>query len=270
MPRVFANGGVIGKTLDFTSALSYGIQYVGGAVTSTSSGTVTINFTSLTGGVGSVLAGDLVIAVIGEADTNDNVLTMTTTGYTKLFDLYQNNTQDSGLGVFYKVMGATPDTSATEGRAPSGGSSIVFAVQVWRGVNTSTPIGASASAGAAGSSLANPPAITTTSPNSRVIAIGAAAHNSSTVTFTQGGDLQNFITVGQSNSEDASLGVGSIIGSISASGTVVDPIAFTASTSGQNSWNAVTLELISKNPFAQTLKNAGLWDTGWRYVPNTL
>jgi len=271
MPRVFANGGIIGKTLDFDSTLPYGTAYVGGASgTQSGNNAITVTFTSLTGGVGGgVLPNDLVVAVVGAGDDTDRTLTLATAGYTKLYDLYQNDADDSGLGVFYKVMGATPDTNVVTGTNTSGTGSQALIVQVWRGVNTSTPIGANASAGAINGSLANPPAITTTSPNSRVIAIGTAGHSAGTVVYTQGGDLENFITVGANNSDDVTLGVGSIIGVISASGTVVDPIAFSMTTNTNYSNNAVTLELIAKNPYSLTLQNSGIWEIGYRYVANT-
>jgi hypothetical protein len=279
MPTVFANGGIIGKTLDFTSTSFYNpnIQYVGGATASTSGGssTISVTFSSITGGIGGgVLTGDLVVALLAAAGSSNFTMSMNTAGYTNLFDLYANNSYDANLGLFYKVMGATPDTSAQTGSFLTGGDSVVLGIQVWRGVNTSTPIGASASAINTGSTLANPPAITTTAKGSKVIAFGnAAASYSGSQGFTFGGDLENTMAaIGPNTSNAATLGVGAVkmLGGVRQIGTVVDPIAFSAAVTNTNtSWAAVTFELI---PITSTpsLMNSGIWDVGGRYPANTV
>jgi hypothetical protein len=277
MTRVFANGGIIGKNLDFNSTNTYLIEYVGGATTSNtgSNGVRTVTFTDLTGGVGGgVLTGDLVIVSVAAANGGgvDLTMAMTTSGYTTLYDYYNGTrTNDINLGVHYKLMGTTPDTTAiTNVTGMISGDSIVVAVQVWRGVSIATPIGAYATMATGQGSLANPPSITTTSPLSKVIAIGGAAHSDgASAVFTQGGDLENFVTLTANNSDDALLGVGAIIGNITSSGTSVDPIAFTKASQNGNSWAATTIELIAKNRNASTKRNSGVWDIGWRYGATT-
>lgn len=272
MPTVFANGGIIGKTLDFNTESVYNaIQYVGGATAGArDSGTVTVTFTNLVGGIGGgVQTGDLVVAstVLGK---NSNVtMTMSTAGYTTLFDLYADDSDDTNLGVFYKVMGETPDTNATTGNSLASNDTCVLAVQVWRRVDTSTPIGVSNSTTGINTANANPPSITTGTRGSLVIAVGAGGHTNNVVVATQGGDLENFITAGQNAGQtDATLGVGSVISSPTrAAGTAVDPIAFTISNSSSNSFAAATFELIPKTPVV--LQNSGIWDIGYQYVANT-
>ena len=272
MPRTSANGGMVGKTLDFnTTAVYNAIRYVGGATaTARDSGSVTVTFTSLTGGIGGVQTGDLVIAAVGAGVNADRTMAMSTTGYTTLFDLYANDSDDINLGVHYKVMGATPDTSASTGDSALGSfSTLVLAVQVWRGVNTSTPIGVFNSTTGFNGGNPDPPAITTGTLGSAVIAVGAAAHSNGNVSATQGGDLENFITAGQNGaSTDATVGVGSVISSPSrATGTVVDPIAFVVDSSTNSSRASSTFELIPKTPVV--IANSGVWDIGWRYVENS-
>lgn len=277
MPRVFANGGIIGKKLDFTSTSFYNpnIEYVGGATASTSGGSnsATVTFSNLTGGIGGgVLTGDLVVALLAAAGSSNLTMSMTTTGYTNLYDLYANSTYDANLGLFYKVMGSTPDTSAQTGNVTTGGDGIVLGIQVWRGVNTSTPIGATASATAASSTSANPPAITTTAKGSKVIAFGNAASGTTNQVFTFGGDLETTMTIVGPNTTNVPIfGVGAVkmLGGVRPIGTVVDPIAFSAtSTASSASWAAATFELIPIAP-PLSLMNSGIWDIGYRYVANT-
>jgi hypothetical protein len=262
---------MVGRTLDFTSTSVYNsIQYVGGATaTNRDAGTSTVTFTSLTGGIGGgVQTGDVVIAAIALGRNSNVTMTMSTAGYTTIFDLYSDDSDDTNLGIFYKVMGETPDSSASALTTISN-DTCVLGVQVWRRVDTSTPIGVSASAVLSNTGNPNPPAITTGTKGSLVIAVGSAGHGNSTVVATQGGDLENFITNGQNGSStDSTLGMGSVISSPSrAVGTVVDPIAFVINSSSASSAAAATFELIPKNPVALT--NAGVWDIGWRYVANT-
>lgn len=272
MPTVFANGGIIGKTLDFNTTSVYdAIQYVGGAIASgRDSGTITINFSSLANGIGGgVQTGDVVVAVTALGKGSNVTMTMSTAGYTTLFDLYADDSEDINLGVFYKVMGSTPDTSATTGNSMASNDTTVFGIQVWRRVNTSTPIGVSNSATSNNSGNANPPSITTGTKGSLVIAIGAAGHSSNVVVATQGGDLENFITAGQNaGGSDSTLGVGSVISSPTRpAGTSVDPIAFVIENSSVASWASATFELIPKTPVV--LANAGIWNIGYRYVANS-
>jgi hypothetical protein len=273
MPRVFANGGILGKTLDFNTTSVYdAIQYVGGATASArDTGTVTVTFTSLTGGIGGGVLTDDVVVVATALGKNSNVaMTMSTAGYTTLFDLYGDDNDDTNLGIFYKVMGATPDTSATTGNTLTTNDTAVLGVQVWRRVNTSTPIGVSGSFVSSNTGDPNPPAITTGTRGSLVIAVGSSGHTQGTVLATQGGDLENFITDGQNAGQsDSTLGMGSVISSPTRpAGTSVDPIAFVVNGTGINSSAAAaTFELIPKTPVV--LRNSGVWDIGWRYAENT-
>jgi len=280
MPRVFANGGMIGKTLDFTAATSYTsypysaypdpITYVGYAVGANIGGAVgDVALTSLTGGIGGgVQTGDLVIATvaIGSGSTN-YTMSLSTAGYTTLFDLYQSDTRSTNLGVFYKVMGETPDTSVATTMSIGATEGIYLDAHVYRGVRTVTPIGASASAVNNNTVLANPPAITTTVAGSKVFAIGAGGNSTAGgVNYNNSADLTDSLSVALLT---VSLALGSVIvqpSGIRASGTSVDPATFTwgASDSASYSWAAATLELIPAKPVT-TLMNSGVWDTGWRY-----
>jgi hypothetical protein len=284
MPRVFANGGMVGKTLSFTAATSYTsygysnapdtIQYVGSTATggTGNGGSISVTFTNLAGGIGGgVQTGDLVIASIGIGTTGTNyALSMSTAGYTTLYDLFSSDSNPANLGVFYKVMGATPDTTAaTVSLSSSSGDAAILEVHVYRGVNTSTPLGAVNSATNSNTVLANPPGITTTVNGSKVITIGAGSHQRGSGFTYSSTELTDIYTASvDASSTDVALMVGSVyVAGIRVSGTTVNPNSFTFSgaDSGGYAWCSATFELIPAAPFVTTLMNSGVWDTGWRY-----
>ena len=105
-------------------------------------------------------------------------LTMTTTGYSELADLYSNDTSDSCLGVFRKKQGATPDSTAicTESGAESGTTGIAGVVTVLIGVDTTTQEdAATTTATATDSGTPDPPAIVTATAGAWVLAIGSSS-----------------------------------------------------------------------------------------------
>lgn len=102
------------------------------------------SLTGLTGGIGSApIAGDIVIISTGcNSGTN---LNMQATGYTEITDLYQNDTSDANLGLYWKIMGGSPDTTFAVTGMSSTGSNIVR-VMVFRGIHA-TPLDVAASTG---------------------------------------------------------------------------------------------------------------------------
>lgn len=229
--------------------------YVGGATNASpgaSPGPVINLQTELSGGVGTIQEGDIVIAIFGRAaetagTTDSEDMAIATPGYTELADLFQEDTRETNLGVFYKIMGEIPDSQVEGASLDSGGASLERAeamiVHVWRNVNRLNPIEAISTVTAASSSLANPPAVTTITENAVVLAIGASANDNNTTQFTQGGDLSNFISIGSPDTQDITLGVGSIA---TTTPGPVDPLAFSIATNSSYSWAAVTLALRGK------------------------
>ena len=92
----------------------------------------------------SMLQDDLVIVAysVGDNDNVDLTMAMVTTGYTKVADLFGNDSQDAHLGVFWKKMGATPDTTATVDTDNLAGTDAATTAvcMVFRGVDTTTPM----------------------------------------------------------------------------------------------------------------------------------
>lgn len=84
--------------------------------------------------------GDVIVALVMSSQTSDFDCTENSGTYTQLFDLYQNGSaNDTNFAGFYKVQGASPDTTVTlVGRSANGG--ILGLIAVYRGVDPDTPI----------------------------------------------------------------------------------------------------------------------------------
>lgn len=232
------------------------IVYVGGmAKGAGGSGGLTFTFaTELTGGTGNIQEGDMVIvavAVGSASTTTGNVdITMSTAGYTELADLFASDTQQTNLAVFYKIMGATPDTTVVTAGTGSVDNSIAAAVQVWRNVDQSNPFDVAIRTDTSiDTGVATPDSITTVTENAIIVAIGASGHAEGTVTYDTPSGLSNFITASGNDAEDITVGMGSALKNFA--GTF-SPSAFTgpgALTS--NSSAAATLALRPTYTFAR-------------------
>lgn len=124
--------------------ITSGIQYVGGVANGFGGNTSsqTVSLTSLSGGIASApSAGDLVIVTHALASTADRDLIISTTGYTELNEGYVNSTFDTNLAISYKIMGGTPDTNVVITRSSiTSADAQAVAIQVWRGVDQTSPI----------------------------------------------------------------------------------------------------------------------------------
>lgn len=196
------------------------LVFVGGASgNGASASAITIGLTSLTGGIAAApAAGDIVI--IGWAIPHDPDLDVNVTGYTQLADVYGTGAgADTNLGVFYKVMGGSPDTTAelsATGHAVYQGS---YAIQVWRNPNA-VPIGVVTSAtGTSVTQAIDPPSLTPAQERSVMIFVGANSCSASSEAVpapTQNtADLDHFIAQGASanpgTNDHAAIGMGSRI-----------------------------------------------------------
>lgn len=107
---------------------------------------------------------------VNGGNVGDLDMAMVTTGYTELADLFVNDTNDTNLGLFRKVMGATPDSTAVFSNLAT---NMVAVVEVLIGVDTGTPEDATTTTAAAASFPAvNSPSITTVTANAWVISVG--------------------------------------------------------------------------------------------------
>lgn len=224
-------------------AATSGIRYVGGYVQGFvgTTSNVTISLTSLTGGLASApAAGDLVIVYFGTCSIVDRDLVVG--GYIEVADLYVNDGVDTNLAAAYKFMGGTPDTSFTlTGGTRSSTDAGTVAVQVWRGVNATTPLDVAATtATGLNTVLCNPPAITPVTSGAVIVAGGAGGHVDGIQTYSSS-DLTGFRSVGSDDSNDVTIGLGYKVWTSGA----FDPAQFTrgGADSVSYSWAAVTLAL---------------------------
>lgn len=111
--------------------------------------------------------GDIVIyATASDGAVSGGVVT---SGYTDL--LTDHAATNPGRDCGYKVMGATPDTIVTFNQT-SGNEYAAGIVQVWRGLDTTTPIDATPTTATGASGMPDGPSFTTVTNGALVIVIG--------------------------------------------------------------------------------------------------
>jgi hypothetical protein len=122
---------------------------------------------------GGIAQNDIVYVAVNASGSVDLDLSMITAGYTEIADLYQNDNTDVNLGVFRKIMGVTPDSSA---QCETGSTSANAVFHCWRGCDTTTPEDATpTTAGAVDGGTPDPPSINTATANAIVLAIGGSS-----------------------------------------------------------------------------------------------
>ena len=223
-----------------------GITYVGGQVGGRAGSTSTSNVTfALTGGSNSTpQAGDLVVItmVVGSQARNPAQAVTAPATFTSLGQLNPNTqTYDTSMNVSYKFMGGTPDTTFT---APSTGNvadAQRWTVQVFRGVDPTTPLDVAAvAASAVGTSRCNPGSITPTTTGAWVVICGGGAAATGAAYTAPANYTTNFLTGFTADTNDALVGSGYRAWTSGAE----DPAVYTGgSTATTSSWAAYTIAL---------------------------
>jgi hypothetical protein len=229
---------------------------------------------------GSMAVNDLIIVAYGNGDndaTNPS-LTMTTAGYTNLLGstLHGNNAGgDASLAIFYKLHNGS-DTQAVCAAGGTGTDSASgAALQVFRGVDTSTPfeVTSTTATGTTGGDP-NPPSISTfTEATSAVVIAGAVASATSPLTLTA---PTNYTTNPQNGTGTDTFSISTGLAyRLSGASDPEDPGVFTDSGAGVG-WAAVTMVLkVAPVGFAPPFKRTDLkvqvmrdddpWSfTGWQ------
>lgn len=221
------------------------ISYVGGASGASVGSTtadLTISLTALSGGSNSSPStGDLVVVTVVTGHSNDApTLSLVSTGYTPLTQLDADDTYDCALRVFYKVMGGTPDTSVVVTRTNDTAAGLAVAVQVFRGVDTATPMDVTP-VPATGIDIGQPdPApITPTTAGSWIVVCCGAVHAS--ITALTLATLSNVVSAGIGETVDPAVAMGDYTSWTS--GEYNPAAAGGGSTSSFASWCAYTLAL---------------------------
>jgi hypothetical protein len=194
-----------------------------------------VSLTSLTGGVASApAANDLIVIAVATGSSGN--ISQAVAGYTQITSLNSPGNDDTNLFVGYKVMGSTPDTTVTIPSTGSASDAQTVAIQVWRNAQYSTAVSTSITAD---SILADPPVSSDVGAgdNSVILVIGAGAHNAGVQTY-DAAYLSNFITIGSNDTNDSTIGFGSIYQPIAVS---YDPAAFTFSTTDSTNYSAAAV-----------------------------
>lgn len=122
--------------------------------------------------------GDVVYAIyaIGGTSGTSRDMAMLTSGYTELLDAEITSPISVNLGVFRKVMGASPDSDAQFEGNGTAGEGVACCVVALTGVDTINPEDtAITSDSAPNDAVPDPPSITTVTNGAWVIAIGASS-----------------------------------------------------------------------------------------------
>jgi hypothetical protein len=224
-----------------------GIQYVG-RVSSGDLGTISdvvVSLTSLSFGIPPA-SEDIILVFVCYGGSNR---TLEIEGFTKVFDLYSTDTFSTNFGVFYKVVGATPDESLTiVGGTYNADQALAYDVRIFRGVDTSNPLDvAPTSATGNNTILADPPSITPVTSGALIVAAGGGGGHTEefagTISTFRSSDLADFISVAGSDFRNATIGVGQVKWVSGA----FNPSQFTLSRAQQNassnSWASATIAL---------------------------
>jgi hypothetical protein len=190
---------------------------------------------------------DIVIVAYSENDATDRTMSIVDSGWTTVSDLYQSDVYSCNLGVFYKVMGATPDTEVTVNGHGNSEVPVVACALAMRGVDTTTPLDVAVTTATAGNAVhPNPPSIDYADAGCAVVAVGASANNSGssqTCSFPTGYTTNNVGVVRRDTSITKDSGVW--MGLNTAPSDPEDPGEFTLSNGGDtaDSWCATTIAL---------------------------
>ncbi len=198
--------------------------------------------------------GDLVIVsgAIGDNDSLNLNIVNNTAGYQEVVDIdATTDTQDVTLGVWWKLMGSTPDTSVViEGSTGGTDSALAVVVMAFRGVNSITPFDASAvSTSGINTMHPNPPSIDHNNPSGVWTVIAGASGQtlsgtgSGTLTYTfPTGYTTNKVEEDQGDTSDVTVGMGYRSSGVS---DPEDPGTMTHSGTDSTafSWAAATLAL---------------------------
>jgi len=215
------------------------ISYIDSGLAGSNNGNdVTANFTAL--------EDDIVICVgaIGMNTGTDLTMAMTTSGYTTVVDEFQNDTIDLNFGVFWKVMGATPDTTATLDGGGEATSGTAVVCMVFRGVDTTTPMDVTpTTAGGINTFIPDPPSINFVDANAWVVLAAGSGHSAATTTYTFPTGYPKPDALDDAGNDNADSTAG--IGYNSSPSDPEDPGTLTPSTSDNSGfcWAAATLAL---------------------------
>lgn len=182
-------------------------------------------------------------------DSNKAMSVSSPTGYIEVADLYANDSNDANLGVYYKIQGATPDSSVTVSGSAQADESTAAVAMVFRGVDTTTPMDVTpTTATGIDSADPDPPSINHNNPSGLwTVIVGASASAggaATTYSFPTGYTTDAVSLTSEDFPFDTTLGIGYRSSGVS---DPEDPGIMTWSGFGSAqlsaSWGAVTIAL---------------------------
>jgi hypothetical protein len=222
------------------------IEYVGGqtAGRTNPSSALSVNY-ALSGGLAAVpAAGDFVVvtAVTGSAAGNPAMAVTTPATWNAIGQLNQSAvTADTSLDVSHKFMPGTPDTAVTIPGTGNNAFGQAYAIQVFRGVDTSNPLDVAAvSAGGTGTGRPNPASISPATAGAWTVICGGGAAGTGANYTAPANYATDFLTASGADTTDAMVGCGYN----PSPGSPEDPAVYTGGTTGANdSWACYTIAL---------------------------
>lgn len=195
------------------------------------------------------LENDIVFLIGGFASETVGPRGAVTSGYTLVSSYDGHTTNKNNFGIWYKVMGSTPDTSVVGYGSGNAKDSVAYMFYAVRGADTSTIFdNTSTTAGPTSSTNPNPPSIETLTANSLVIvAAGNVVADGSPGVPSGYGDNTN-ISYADTNPFSVAVASKTI-----ASPATEDPGAWSTWSSGV--WYAITMAI--KAPSTSAIKTIG-------------
>jgi len=161
------------------------IIYAGGLTGNTTGTSHTYTFGTMTGGTkSSPEAGDCVVICLSQNTPVGGApwFTAVSSGWTKIGEQVQSDSNTTLMACYIKIMGGTPDTDFQF--TTSASTNVRIAIQVFEGVDQTTPQDATAtSAKQANTGVCDPAAITTVT-NGAFVVVAAAAGMTNGVSMT--------------------------------------------------------------------------------------
>ena len=181
-----------------------------GAVANSDDGTkdVALDLSTITG----LATNDVVIVAyaIGDNDGTDFTMAIAVgTGWTKIADLHVDDDDDCDLGVFWKRMGASVDTSVTVDGQGGNDASVSALAVAFSGVDTTNALDVTTTTNTGASSAdADPPEIDWSTAGTAVVICVAAAHDAAGTFTFPAGYTTNAQQRTHADTTDATVGIG--------------------------------------------------------------
>lgn len=177
-----------------------------GAVT----GDKTISLTDLTGGIDTQpSAGDVVVIFMATGSIASRAIAETTGTYTTLFTkIYNNLTEDLNFYGAYKVMGSTPDTTATVTWTLNSADAGAVWIEVWRLIDPANVLDVAVVTTTGNNGQPVPGASTPVTQHAPILVVGGGAAGNALATAFTSSDLSAFQTLARNNTHSVTIGGG--------------------------------------------------------------